>query len=87
MSDELTSILGRPVTIGAGGPVHGLEDVRKAYQGGHALSGDTRRARQHRGFASVGELGFLGVLLSDDNNTGAFVWATIGPVLDHDGNG
>lgn len=84
VADELSSALGHPVTVGAGGPVHGLEGVRKAYQEAMRCLEALVALDSTGASASVEELGFLGVLLSDDNDTGTFVRATIGPVLDYD---
>lgn len=84
VSQELRAALRCPVTVGAGGPMRGVDAVSRAYREAlrcveaiTALGGSGRAA-------SVSELGFLGVLLSETKNAGGFVDSVLGPVLEHD---
>ncbi|WP_225805145.1 helix-turn-helix domain-containing protein [Streptomyces sp. NK15101] len=84
VSDELSPLLGRPVTVGAAGPAEGLASVCAVHQ--EALRClDAMIALDGAGSAaSMDDLGFLGLLLSDDHDVEGFVSSVIGPVLDHD---
>ncbi|WP_149184537.1 helix-turn-helix domain-containing protein [Streptomyces sp. TRM49041] len=84
LSAELTSVLGRPVTVGSAGPatdpagiIAAHQEARRCLEAVTALGGTGVAA-------SPRELGFLGLLLSDSPNTVGFITATIGPVLDYD---
>ncbi|MFF7436990.1 helix-turn-helix domain-containing protein [Streptomyces sp. NPDC008122] len=84
VSDELSPLLGRPVTVGAAGPADGLGSVSAVYQEAQRCL-DAMIALDGAGStASMDELGFLGVLLSEDHDVEGFVASVIGPVLDHD---
>ncbi|WP_345698339.1 helix-turn-helix domain-containing protein [Kitasatospora terrestris] len=84
VSEELTPLLGTPVTVSSAGPASDPVSVFHAHQ--EALRcldamtslGSTGRA------ASARELGFIGVLLSDNHDVDGFIDSTIGPVLDYD---
>ncbi|MEW2067170.1 helix-turn-helix domain-containing protein [Streptomyces sp. NPDC007346] len=81
---ELSPLLTHPVTVGAAGPVSGPDLVRQTHQEArHCLDAliSLGSAGAH---ASPGDLGFLGMLLSDNRNAAHFIAATIGPVLDYD---
>ncbi|MER7787071.1 helix-turn-helix domain-containing protein [Streptomyces sp. NPDC097640] len=84
VSEELSRHLGEPVTVGAGGPVRGLELIREAHAEATRCL-DALLALGNIGSAAcVRDLGFLGMLLSDDSDANTFVMATIGPVLEYD---
>ncbi|MFC8451763.1 helix-turn-helix domain-containing protein [Kitasatospora sp. NPDC057223] len=84
VSDELTPLLGRPVTVSAAGPVSDPASVFHCYQEAvRCLDAMTALGATGRS-ASARELGFFGVLLSDTHDVEGFVEAAIGPVLDHD---
>ncbi|WP_405831020.1 helix-turn-helix domain-containing protein [Streptomyces sp. NBC_00105] len=87
VSEELSPLLGRPVTVGASGPAGGLAAVAKVYQESLRCL-DALIALDGAGSAaSMGDLGFLGLLLSNDHDVDGFVSSAIGPVLDHDAGG
>ncbi|WP_241833259.1 helix-turn-helix domain-containing protein [Streptomyces caatingaensis] len=84
VSAELSPLLGHPVTVAAAGPVGDPAAVRDGFH--EALRClDAMTALGATGKAgSLRDLGFLGVLLSDGHDVGAFVHAAIGPVIDYD---
>jgi DNA-binding PucR family transcriptional regulator len=82
--DALTLLLGIPVTVGSAGPVRDAGSLPNAYRQARrcldaliALDGVGRSA-------SVEDLGFLGLMLSDTPDVGGFIQNTIGPVLEYD---
>ncbi|WP_371498448.1 helix-turn-helix domain-containing protein [Kitasatospora sp. NBC_00374] len=84
VTEELTPLLGHPVTVSAAGPAldptsvfHGHQEALRCLDAMTAL-GATGRS------ASARELGFFGVLLADNHDVDGFVDSTIGPVLDYD---
>ncbi|MFE3072403.1 helix-turn-helix domain-containing protein [Streptomyces sp. NPDC059247] len=81
---ELSPLLGHPVSVAAAGPGWSPDGVGRLHQeAGRCL--DAMSALGGTGSAaSVQDLGFLGLLLSDDNDVDGFVEAAIGPVLDYD---
>ncbi|WP_369144316.1 helix-turn-helix domain-containing protein [Streptomyces sp. R44] len=81
---ELSPLLGHPVSVAAAGPAQSPDGVGRMHQeAGRCL--DAMSALGGTGSAaSVQDLGFLGLLLSDDNDVDGFVEAAIGPVLDYD---
>ncbi|WP_330172575.1 helix-turn-helix domain-containing protein [Streptomyces sp. NBC_01498] len=82
--EQLTGLLGHPATVGAGGPVLGLGQIRGAHQEAmRCLEALVALGSTGTG-AAAEDLGFLGVLLSDDRDVAAFVESTVGPVLDYD---
>lgn len=84
VSKKLAPLLGPPVTVSGAGPVSDPGSVRYGFLealrclDAMTIIGATGRA------ASVNELGFLGVLLSDSPDVEGFISATIGPVVDYD---
>ncbi|MEU5916280.1 helix-turn-helix domain-containing protein [Streptomyces sp. NPDC047141] len=81
---ELSPLLGHPVSVAAAGPAQSPDGVGRIHQeAGRCL--DAMSALGGTGSAaSAQDLGFLGLLLSDDNDVDGFVEAAIGPVLDYD---
>ncbi|MFF0474257.1 helix-turn-helix domain-containing protein [Streptomyces sp. NPDC004284] len=81
---ELSPLLGHPVSVAAAGPAQSPDGVGRIHQeAGRCL--DAMSALGGTGSAaSVQDLGFLGLLLSDDNDVDGFVESAIGPVLDYD---
>ncbi|GAA2418350.1 GAF domain-containing protein [Streptomyces glaucosporus] len=81
---ELTAMLGHPVTVGAAGPGRGLGDVSRLH--GEAVRClETLTALDAAGStASLGDLGFMGLLLSEAHDVNAFIDTAIGPVVDYD---
>ncbi|MBT2397433.1 helix-turn-helix domain-containing protein [Streptomyces sp. ISL-100] len=84
VSDELSPLLGRPVTVGASGPADGLAAVAKVYQESLRCLDALIALDGVGSAASMSDLGFLGLLLSNDHDVDGFVSSAIGPVLDHD---
>ncbi|MFE0256811.1 helix-turn-helix domain-containing protein [Streptomyces sp. NPDC059010] len=84
VSDQLSVLLGHPVTVGASGPVRSLELVRQTHQEAMRCVETLVALGNVGASASVEDLGFLGILLSDDRDAAAFVESTIGPVLHYD---
>jgi sugar diacid utilization regulator/GAF domain-containing protein len=82
--DELSSSLGQPVSVGAAGPVSGPDSVHRGYQEAlRCLDAITALGVTGRA-ASARELGFLGVLLSDNHDVEGFIDSVLGPVLEYD---
>ncbi|NEC08210.1 helix-turn-helix domain-containing protein [Streptomyces sp. SID7909] len=84
VSDELEPLLGQPVTVGAAGPVAdpGLflqahAEALRCVDALTALGGTGAVASTH-------QLGFIGVLLSENHDVEGFIESTLGPVLDYD---
>ncbi|OAR24885.1 transcriptional regulator [Streptomyces sp. ERV7] len=84
VSGELSPLLAEPVTVASAGPAASLASVAQVYQ--EALRCfDALIALDGVGSAaSIDDLGFLGLLLSDDHDVDGFVASVVGPVLDHD---
>lgn len=81
---ELTPLLDQPVTVAGAGPLEGVDGVRPACA--EALRClDAQAALGASGTsASADELGFIGVLLSENNDVAGYIERTIGSVLDYD---
>ncbi|MFF8836667.1 helix-turn-helix domain-containing protein [Streptomyces sp. NPDC015130] len=81
---ELSPLLGHPVSVAAAGPATSPDGVGRMHlEAGRCL--DAMSALGGTGSAaSVNDLGFLGMLLSDDHDVEGFVEGAIGPVLDYD---
>ncbi|MFG3245648.1 helix-turn-helix domain-containing protein [Streptomyces sp. NPDC048187] len=83
-AEQLTHLVGAPVTVAGAGPAAGPRALADA----HAEASRCLQALQvlgRRGAGgSAGELGFLGVLLGKDHDVEGFVRATLGPLLDYD---
>ncbi|GAA3041129.1 hypothetical protein GCM10020000_19740 [Streptomyces olivoverticillatus] len=72
------------MTVSAAGPVSGPASVHHGFQEAlRCLDAMTSLGVLGRS-ASVRELGFLGVLLSDNHDVEGFVDCAIGPVIDYD---
>ncbi|MEU5215891.1 helix-turn-helix domain-containing protein [Streptomyces sp. NPDC020807] len=81
---ELSPLLGHPVSVAGAGPAQSADGVGRLHQeAGRCL--DAMSALGGTGTAaSVQDLGFLGLLLSEDHDVEGFVEGAIGPVLDYD---
>ncbi|MFF6786377.1 helix-turn-helix domain-containing protein [Streptomyces sp. NPDC012510] len=84
VGDELSRFLGHPVTVGAAGPAVGLAPVAEVYQEAHRCLDTLVALGVAGGAAAARDLGFLGLLLSDDHDVDAFIGSAMGPVLDYD---
>lgn len=81
---ELGQSLGVPATAGAAGPVTALEPLTETCAEASRCT-DALLALGRRGTgAGAEELGFVGLLISRDNDVAGFVESTLGPVLEYD---
>ncbi|CAM3373192.1 helix-turn-helix domain-containing protein [Stackebrandtia soli] len=83
IADELGASIGRPVAAGGSGPVSGADAVAVAYREARRCA-DTVTALGRTGGASAADLGFVGLLVGDGRDVGAFIDATVGPVVAYD---
>ncbi|MFD8080442.1 helix-turn-helix domain-containing protein [Kitasatospora sp. NPDC059722] len=84
VSKELSPLLRQPVTVGAAGPATGLASVARVHQEAVRCL-DALTALDGTGSAAaMADLGFLGLLLSDDHDVEGFVASLLGPLLEHD---
>ncbi|MBV2155113.1 helix-turn-helix domain-containing protein [Kitasatospora sp. SUK 42] len=84
LSKELSSVLGRRVTAGSSGPAENPAAVATAYQEARRCLDAVVALGGIGSTASPRELGFLGLLLSENPDTCDFISHTIGAVLDYD---
>ncbi|MET8824610.1 helix-turn-helix domain-containing protein [Streptomyces sp. NPDC004610] len=82
--EDLVPLAGGEVTVAAAGPTRGLDTVRDIYL-------EARRCLDAMGVlgatgsaGSARDMGFLGLLLSDERDTEGFVRSVLGPVIDYD---
>ncbi|MFI9066205.1 helix-turn-helix domain-containing protein [Streptomyces sp. NPDC053429] len=81
---ELAGATGAQVTVGSCGPTRGADGVHPAYREAvRCLEALTALGGAGRS-AAAAELGFLGMLLAEENDVTGFVERTLGPLLDHD---
>lgn len=84
VADQLSPLLGHPVSVGAAGPGRGAADVGRMHREAMRCL-DALTALDGAGStASAKDLGFLGLLLSDDHDVDGYIRSAIGPVLDYD---
>ncbi|MGX4653927.1 helix-turn-helix domain-containing protein [Micromonospora sp. SCSIO 07396] len=84
VSDELSALLGTPVTVGAAGPVEQPAGIPQVYRDAvRCLEAMAALGVSGRG-ASAGELGFFGLLLSEQHDVAGFVESTIGALVAYD---
>ena len=83
-ADQLSQLIGVPVTVAAAGPAAGPAALARA----HAEAARCLRALHILGRTGDGagahDLGFLGVLLGEGHDVDAFVDSTLGPLLEYD---
>ncbi|MFI8965576.1 helix-turn-helix domain-containing protein [Streptomyces sp. NPDC053493] len=84
VSAELGPLLGHPVSVGAAGPGWSADSVGRLYQQAMRCLDAMSALGGAGAAASVDDLGFLGLLLSDDHDVDGFIESAIGPVLDYD---
>ncbi|MFD3518617.1 helix-turn-helix domain-containing protein [Streptomyces sp. NPDC058657] len=84
VSQELSPLLGHPVTVGAAGPTSRVEDFQPAYAEALRCLSALGAIGGTGSSASAKELGFLGLLLGDHHSVQDYVTQTIGPVIDYD---
>ncbi|MFE2046603.1 helix-turn-helix domain-containing protein [Streptomyces sp. NPDC059477] len=81
---ELTAMLGRPVTVGAAGPGRHPGDVGRLHAEAVRCLEALTTLDAAGSTASLGDLGFMGLLLSEAHDVSGFIDTAIGPVLDYD---
>ena len=80
----LGKAVGAPVTVGAGGPAAGPEQVVTAHaEAARCLSALLVLDRRGQGGTPT-DLGFVGVLLGERADVAGYVRTTLGPLLDYD---
>ncbi|MFC8505518.1 helix-turn-helix domain-containing protein [Streptomyces sp. NPDC057411] len=84
VSGELSPLLGHPVSVGAAGPAWSADSVSRLYLEAMRCLDAMGALGGAGAAASVQDLGFLGLLLSDDHDVDGFIESAIGPVLDYD---
>ncbi|MFI8517108.1 helix-turn-helix domain-containing protein [Streptomyces sp. NPDC085481] len=84
VSGELSPLLGHPVSVGAAGPGWSQDSVARLYLEAMRCLDAMGALGGAGAAASVQDLGFLGLLLSDDHDVDGFIETAIGPVLDYD---
>ena len=80
----LTRRLGHPVTVGAAGPLDDPADLPAAFAEASACTHALLRLDRVGTSATVADLGFAGLLLSDGASAAHFVARTLGPVIRYD---
>ncbi|WP_037318500.1 helix-turn-helix domain-containing protein [Amycolatopsis orientalis] len=81
---ELASTMDCAVTVGAAGPAASPRALAEAHaEAARCVASLLALGRAGEG-ASMADLGFVGLLLAEHADLGAYVTATIGPVLDYD---
>ncbi|MFD7299830.1 helix-turn-helix domain-containing protein [Streptomyces pharetrae] len=84
VSKELGEALRCPVTVGSAGPARGPGQIAAIHEEARRCLDAVTRLMGPGGTASPQDLGFLGLLLSDQPDVATFISDTIGPVLDYD---
>ncbi|MET9622223.1 MULTISPECIES: GAF domain-containing protein [unclassified Streptomyces] len=84
VSGELSPLLGHPVSVGAAGPGHGPDGAARMFAEAMRCLDAMSALGGAGSAASVRDLGFLGLLLSDDHDVDGFIDSAIGPVLHYD---
>ncbi|WP_055712944.1 helix-turn-helix domain-containing protein [Streptomyces torulosus] len=84
VADQLSPLLGHPVSVGTAGPGRGAAGIGRMYKEAVRCLDALTALDGAGGTASAKDLGFLGLLLSDDYDVDGYIRCTIGPVLDYD---
>ncbi|MFF8278035.1 helix-turn-helix domain-containing protein [Streptomyces lateritius] len=84
VSGELAPLLGHPVSVGAAGPGWSPDSAGRMYLEAMRCLDAMSALGGAGSAASVQDLGFLGLLLSDDHDVDGFIESAIGPVLAYD---
>ncbi|WP_344279162.1 helix-turn-helix domain-containing protein [Streptomyces hebeiensis] len=84
VSAELSPLLTDAVTVAAAGPGSGAAQVGRVHQEAMRCLDAATLLRGVGATASPGDLGFLGLLLSDEHDIDGFITSAIGPVIDYD---
>ncbi|WP_274564270.1 helix-turn-helix domain-containing protein [Streptomyces spiramyceticus] len=81
---ELTDRVGHPVTVGAAGPASTVDGISDAHREAAQCLETLRALGGDGGTACASDLGFLGMLLAEENDVPGYIKTTIGPVIDYD---
>ncbi|MGV9303654.1 MULTISPECIES: helix-turn-helix domain-containing protein [unclassified Nonomuraea] len=81
---ELTVSLGSSATAGATGPISDPTQVPRAHREALRCAESLLALGRAGDGASAAELGFVGLLIGEGRDVGAFVTGTLGPVVDYD---
>ncbi|MEU3020753.1 GAF domain-containing protein [Nocardiopsis sp. NPDC007018] len=81
---ELSAAANGPVTAGLAGPTRGLESFRGAFAEAVRCLQTLRALGRVGHAATADDLGFSGLLLSQDRDVPGFVAAALGPLLEYD---
>ncbi|WP_077692539.1 MULTISPECIES: helix-turn-helix domain-containing protein [Nocardiopsis] len=84
VADELSAAANGPVTAGLAGPTDGPASFRDAFAEASRCLQTLRALGREGGVAATEDLGFSGLLLSQDRDVPGFVSATLGPLLEYD---
>ncbi|MBM7773287.1 sugar diacid utilization regulator [Actinokineospora baliensis] len=84
VSSAMAEALGTPISVGAAGPLSGAESVPSGYREAIRCLDAVVALGVSGGAASVRELGFVGSLVSSNQDVGGFIEQVIGPVLGYD---
>ncbi|WP_282790800.1 GAF domain-containing protein [Streptomyces sp. CC224B] len=84
VSAELSSLLSNPVTVAAAGPTRGATDAGRVYREAMRCLDVVTLLQGNGATAALDDLGFLGLLLSDDRDIDGFIDSILGPVLAYD---
>lgn len=82
--DDLSPLLRHLVTVSAAGPVSGARPIHRSYLEALRCLEVMAALRLSGRSAAASELGFLGLLVSDDHDVDGFIESVIGPVARYD---
>ncbi len=84
MARAVASELRQAATVAAAGPATGTEAIARAHREATGCLDAALALGRHGTGVSMADLGFLGLVLGEHGDPGAFLHATIGAVLDYD---
>ncbi|PAZ15865.1 transcriptional regulator [Streptomyces sp. SA15] len=84
VADELSAVLGHPVTVGASGPGRGPTEAGRLHQEAVRCLEALTTLDAIGSAAAPDDLGFVGLLLSEGHDVGGFIENSIGPLLAYD---
>ncbi|GAA2136902.1 GAF domain-containing protein [Streptomyces synnematoformans] len=84
VSRDLSSVLGHPVSVGAAGPGAGLASTARLHREALRCLKALIALDRVGSTASAEDLGFVGLLLSEERDVAAFIESALGPVLCYD---
>ncbi|MFC6865955.1 helix-turn-helix domain-containing protein [Haloechinothrix salitolerans] len=84
LASELGPTLSAEVTVGGAGPARGAANVASTYAEAQRCLGALRTLGRTGEGASAAEIGFVGLVLSDQPDVSGFVDAQLGAIVDYD---